>query len=380
MITKTLFSLLSIFLFISCEIPITETNVNKQASSPIKVIHSERSQAFENYLPEKLAVADFIDDYFNLMYDSSLQTRNNLWHSSILTHAQDNFLISDLSKGFLLAYPPKLLGIRKLKNDQFLATVDFSQAGFSLKIMNLKIAKDGLGRPYFIDLFGENIEQFQQTTSENCRFYYSPKVKINKTQEQETIAFNQKMAKMFHSPLKSIKIIALKDLKDYCEVLGYEYSPILSYDQQSGGIAMPEEDIILAANNSAHYPHEIVHLYTGDLNAHSWFDEGLATYLGGSVGHPLDYHLSKIANQVDSLDFSALPQDKKLDDDTNLKYAIGGLFCKLAYEKHGHYALFKLLNSGRTEDDFHQAINEAFHLKPEDYDTFIRTELKAYKT
>ena len=143
---------------------------------------------------------------------------------------------------------------------------------------------------------------------------------------------------------------------------------------------MPEEQILISANNSPYYPHELVHLYTADLNPHNWFDEGCATYLGGSVEFPLEHHLRKVAAQMDSLDFSELPKDQKLDDDTSLKYSLGGLFCKLAiYEYGGKESLFTLLNSGKTEEDFHAAIKNVFEIEKEEYDTFVREKLEKYK-
>lgn len=369
-----------VIFFFSCHSVDTKNKLSAEEIDLNQKVQIERSPLFESYTTEKLNVANFIEEYLNVMYDSTLQTRNNYWHSSILIHAQDDFLRNDLPKGLLLKNPPQLIGIRELNDDQFLATVNFSMENYPLKIMKLKIAKDGLGRFYFIDLFGENIKQFQQTQTENCTFFYSPKVNPSKKQEQKTVDFNKKMASFFGSPLKSVKVIVLQDISDYCEVLGYEYSPTLTYDKQTGGIAMPNENMVLIANNSSYYPHEIVHLYTGNFNPHNWFDEGLATYLGGSVEQSLSQHLQKIANQTEELDFSMLPNDHKIDDDTSFKYAIGGLLCKLAYEKHGSDALSKLLQSGRSEQDFHDTLNSIFQLNPKDYDNFIKNELEAYKS
>tara|TARA_B110000503_G_scaffold143786_1_gene248611 strand:+ start:8724 stop:9086 length:363 start_codon:yes stop_codon:yes gene_type:complete len=109
------------------------------------------------------------------------------------------------------------------------------------------------------------------------------------------------------------------------------------------------------------------------------FDEGCATYLGGSVSYPLEYHLKKIANQIDSLNFSNLPEDKKLDDDTSLKCTIGGLFCKLAMEEFGgKESLFKLLNLGKNDENFHAALKDVFGIEVDDYDSFVREKLHRY--
>ena len=142
--------------------------------------------------------------------------------------------------------------------------------------------------------------------------------------------------------------------------------------------AIPEEKIVVSANNSPYYPHELVHLYSSKYHTHYWFDEGLATYLGGSVGFSLEYHLKKLAN-IDSLDYSSLPKNQKIDDDTFVKYTIGGLFCKLAMDEFGgKQALFKLLSYGNTDEEFYLALKDVFSIEKEEIDSFVKEHLKPY--
>lgn len=279
-------------------------------------INVQRSTLFETYTPKKIEVADFVSSYFNLMYDSTLEQRNALWDSKILTYQQDFFLKGTLDKKFFYHYAPKMLGIRELKDNKFEVKLEIEQNGFTFKIINLVVAFDGLERPYFIDQLGENLEKFETVKKENLTFLYSPKVPKNGSLEQKMVGFNQKLANLFEIQLKRTTVIVLQNLKDYSDALGYDYMTFLTYDGQTGGIAMPEEQILFSANNSPYYPHELVHLYTADQNAHYWFDEGCATYLGGSVEYPLEHHLEKLANQMDTLNFSLIPKNKKIDDDT----------------------------------------------------------------
>ena len=361
----------------SCQDKKQTTN---QTETRSEAIHILRSGLFKNYTPKKIQVADFIEHYFNLMYDSTLERRNALWDSKILTHQQDFLLKGNFEKGFFIHYQPKILGIRNLENNVFEAKLEIEQEGFTYKIMNLLISFDGLNRPYFIDCLGENLEDFTPSKTDNLTFLYSKKVQKNDSLEQKMVVFNEKMANLFNLPQKKISVIVLKDLKDYSELLGYDYMTFLTYDGQTGGIAMPQENILFSANNSPYYPHELVHLYTANFDAHYWFDEGCATYLGGSVEYPLEYHLRKIASQMDSLNFSNLPEDTKLDDDTNLKYAIGGLFCKLAMEEFGgKESVFKLLNSGKADEEFHAALKAVFGIEQTDYDSFVREKLRKYE-
>lgn len=54
-------------------------------------IYVERSYKFDYYDSTKIQVADFIEEYMNIMYDSSLQVTNNYWDSEFLMYSQDRF-------------------------------------------------------------------------------------------------------------------------------------------------------------------------------------------------------------------------------------------------------------------------------------------------
>ncbi|MBL4710412.1 MAG: hypothetical protein JKY48_18435 [Flavobacteriales bacterium] len=362
----------------SCQ-PLKEDQKEVSVEESPRII-IKHSGLFKNYTDEKLRIADFLENYFNLMYDSTLEVRNSNWDSKILSYRQDFFLKGSFEKEFFHHNPPKILGIRKLKSNSYEVKLEIEQDGFTFKIMNLLVAFDGLDRPYFIDQLGENLVEFEQGETGNLHFLYSKKTTKNDSLEQKMADFNQKTANLFLIPPKHPSIIVLKDLKDYSEVLGYDYMTFLTYDGQTGGIAMPNENILFSANNSPYYPHELVHLYTADHDAHQWFDEGLATYLGGSVEYSLEYHLEKVANAMDSLNFTILPNQEKLDDDTNTKYTLGGLFCKLAMEEYGgREALMKLLNSGKSEKNFHQALKAVFGIEQEEQADFIQKKLLPYR-
>ncbi len=286
----------------------------------------------------------------------------------------------NFEKGFFFQYAPQILGIRAMSDNRYEVKLEVQQSGITFKIMNLIVAFDGLNRPYFIDQFGENLTEFDAVRKETLTFLYSKKVAKNDSLEQKMVHFNQKLATLFNISPKSTSVIVLKNLKDYCDVIGYDYMTFLTHDVQTGGIALPEEQILFSANNSPYYPHELVHIYTADHDPHYWFDEGCATYLGGSVEYPLEHHLKKVAAQMDSLDFSELPKDQKLDDETSLKYSLGGLFCKLAMEEFGgRVSLLILLNSGKTEENFHAALKAVFGIEQKDYDAFVKEKLRKYK-
>ncbi len=176
-----------------------------QTETTNEVIHTLRSGLFSSYTQEKIKVADFIEHYLNLMYDSTVTTRNALWDSKILTDQQDFFLKGGFEKGFLIQNSPQILGIRATGNQQYEVKLAIEQNGFVYKIMNLTVAFDGLNRPYFIDQLGENLTTFERINFKTIEFLYSPKATKSDVLEQKMADFNQKMADLFQKTSQKTK-------------------------------------------------------------------------------------------------------------------------------------------------------------------------------
>lgn len=343
-------------------------------------IQLERSFQFEYYDSAKIQVADFIEEYMNIMYDSSLQVTNNYWDSEFLIYSQDRFLRNSWKKDSLLKYPPHIISVRTISESEYDVKLLFRYKGSPNKLMNLKVLKDPLGRFYFKDLFSENLKQFQVYNKGPNTFYYHPDMARDKAAEEKVSSFNLKMANIFNRPPKQLRGIVVNNSKQYCELFGYDYTSEMTADIDAGGFAMTYEDAYLSYSGEIYYPHEIVHLYTESYDAHTWFEEGVATYYGGSMGCSLEEHLRVIAFDINSLDFSTIPTYQYYSQWTNIKYAIGGLFIKLAIEEYGgRKSVDVLLNSGKTEGDFYKAIYTVFKVDKTGLDPFIKEKLKVFK-
>ena len=59
-------------------------------------------------------------------------------------------------------------------------------------------------------------------------------------------------------------------------------------------------------------------------------------------------------------------------------YAIGGLICKVAYERNGMEAIHQLLMSGKTNEDFYQGIEEVLCVERSCLSDFLYEEIKKY--
>ena len=101
-----------------------------------------------------------------------------------------------------------------------------------------------------------------------------------------------------NTPL-SFKYFIFENYEDLMNNKGFDFEVDMYLGLNYGGEAYPEQKIIFSGNNSAYYPHELVHLYTHQQfnNIHYIIDEGIATLLGGSQGS----NFSEYMKEFDSL-------------------------------------------------------------------------------
>ena len=115
-------------------------------------------------------------------------------------------------------------------------------------------------------------------------------------------------------------------------------------------------------------------------NAHSWFVEGFATYYGQSRGQPLEWHLKKLKdylNEHPEIDLNSPLNLVNMDHITGYKYALGGLFVKIAFEQGGVNKVRLLLDSGNSNEDFFLALETVLGIKRNSLNSYIRKYLNA---
>jgi hypothetical protein len=130
------------------------------------------------------------------------------------------------------------------------------------------------------------------------------------------------------------------------------------------------------------YFHEPFHVLSNvkKYKAHLWAAEGVATYLGGSRGKTIEWHICKVNNYLiihQNIDLSKnLLQLRTLDEYTDFRYAIGGLIAKRVYEKGGWNYLKLLLNCGYSDDEYYYTIEKLLGIKRTMLNQYLRNEIK----
>ncbi|MGO4294944.1 hypothetical protein [Chitinophaga sp. RAB17] len=200
----------------------------------------------------------------------------------------------------------------------------------------------------------------------------------------KTVAFNHQLAQRFGVMPIAFTYYKCIDREQMYRIQGWDYEPRIIADT-TGGLAEVERRILFSGNNSEWYPHEVVHLYINSIYAatlNQAIGEGYPTYLGGSAGQPLAWHLHQLADFYAAHPERSIMADMESGYDVNhqstVSYAIGGLICQLADERYGWEGVKKLLMAGKQYDDFYRSVTELLQVDKMDFNDFIRRKFVVY--
>lgn len=174
---------------------------------------------------------------------------------------------------------------------------------------------------------------------------------------------------------EAIQFYITSSRDELARILGIEY-----YLRPVHGYTYLGNNIILSGMGSEWYPHELTHILFKDFGeAHFILQEGIATWLGGSLGESLAAMIEKTWQRLQStpqLTFAEILKDPQ--GESLAFYTLGGVLCRTAYDKGGPRLLKKLLRYGPTDRDLYAALEDVFNITADDIDDFMVRQLMAY--
>lgn len=238
---------------------------------------------------------------------------------------------------------------------------------------------------YFSSMVLLNSENWLERKTNSITYYFPHKHVFSEDIGNEMERFHKEIASLFNMEQKEIRYYICDSYIEVRQLMGFDFEYNMFNMHSSGGLSDIRNGIIYSGNGSEYYPHELVHLYvpfwvgTGKINI--WFKEGICTYLGGSRGYDLEWHIDVLKKYItnhnpDLSDVNKLPF--MLGDSTGVEYVIGGLMCKLAFEKGGMDAVKDLLLSGDHDGSFYEGINFVLGVERKDFPMFLKNELEKY--
>lgn len=140
-------------------------------------------------------------------------------------------------------------------------------------------------------------------------------------------------------------------------------------------------DKVYCSGMDENYFHEVFHILIDPHypDKHQWISEGMATWLGGSRGKSLNWHIKKTDEYLKKhpeINLNDLLTLKTIDEYTDYRYVLGGLIVKKIYEKGGWNLIKKFMNTGKSNENYYEAIETYLGVKKKDLNIYLRKQLE----
>lgn len=283
-----------------------------------------------------------------------------------------------------MGYRPTVLSV-KPKNEHYeIKTIfsDCTEQGYSnpLCVMNIYAKKENNEYKLFNALL-VNRKNWKTKKAGSVTYYYPLEHSFDIEKATRMNDFIDSITNVFNLKVVQIDFYLANDFDEIQKLRGFDYYMGMGNAPKTTGRADILNKIVYSGGRSEYYPHEVVHIYINPIfpNAHNWFSEGIATYLGGSRGYSLQWHVdrtSKYLKDHPEIDLNNVLEYGNLDQYTHYAYVIGGLLCDMAYQNGGWELVKKLLDSGKTKDNFYDTIDNVLEINKKNLNEVLRRELK----
>ena len=172
----------------------------------------------------------------------------------------------------------------------------------------------------------------------------------------------------------------LADTREQMDALkGFVFNVGGSGTEKPSGKAAPN-NTVYAIGSGEFYPHELVHIFVGPLfpEAYLWASEGLATYLGGSRGKSLSWHVQRTSAYLDQhpeINLNNMLNLVTLDQYTGYRYVLGGAVIQLIRQREGWEGVMEFLREAKDKDSYYKALEKHLGWKQKEINAKLRSQL-----
>ncbi|GGH05461.1 hypothetical protein GCM10007422_21530 [Pedobacter zeae] len=230
----------------------------------------------------------------------------------------------------------------------------------------------------FITPYQYSIDQWASKKVRNVTFFYPKKIKFNSTRADELINQLKKLEKDWSTSPIEIKYFYTSTYDEIQFIRGFDFTLGLGNADKPTGISNQTDNIVYCAGSGENYFHEVVHIYLNPMHKHSPLNEGLAVFYGGSMGHPLKWHIKRLQDYLmnhKTIDLGKLDNFYFMDNYTNPNSTILGMFCQLAYDRDKINGLKRIM----TYTSIKEILDKEFNISPEDQNKALRKLIYNYK-
>jgi hypothetical protein len=308
------------------------------------------------------------------------QILNKYWDDEDVQHHYSSIMLHQLSDKVPISFFGEMVtyDITKLENEFYrLKTMvlmsDSISKGVAANFTLFATIKDNEVK--FCSYFQKQQQTLKTYSTAHIEYYYPSDFTFDTNDAIKAENMFRELLQDFNIDKgRKITYIVSTDIESANRLIGFDYSTHSSTSKDAGYFIKSSD--MLFSCQVAHL-HELVHVVVESKypNVSRLFDEGIATYLGGTNGHEYKFHLKQlqeIINNQANINFSKFDEwDKIIDNKTNPFYTIGAIFIDFAYKIGGQEKVESLLKS---EDDINTTLQKELGI--DDADKFIKSYLK----
>jgi len=222
---------------------------------------------------------------------------------------------------------------------------------------------------------------FNTTTIGYIKYHYPKFHNFNYELAEKQNNYLVELSENFKVKIDTVDYYFANTSTELLRARGFDFLIANSGAEIPSGKADPKNRIVYASGIGEYYPHELIHFLLNPHfpNCHLWINEGVATYFGMSRGKQLDWHLKKMNKHLlehPEINLNNMLELRTLDQYTDYRYVLGGWLIKKAFEKGSYELVKKMMNVGKEDMDFYNAIEQFLEIPREELNSIIRTELK----
>ncbi|MFN4764110.1 hypothetical protein ACKGJN_13355 [Gillisia sp. Q332] len=297
-------------------------------------------------------------------------------------HKNFDFLESEFQPSLYMGFPVHVLSI-KSDNNTYKIKAQFSYTKedgtpYILAIVNYQAKKEN-GKFKLYNWLTDSRKKWNCTTVGLVDFYYPEYHEFNYDKANQLNDFIKETCKNFGVSPKPFEYYLADDYDEIQRLKGIDYYIGQGGETRPSGKAA--DDKVYCGGLGEYYPHEVFHVQIDDHfpEKHFWVSEGVATFLGGSRGKTLEWHIKRTNQYLKEhpeINLSDMLRLANLDNRTAYHYVLGGLIAKRIFEKGGWNLLKKIMRSGKTDEEYYVAIENHLGVKKTDLNTYLRNQIE----
>lgn len=332
--------------------------------------------------PDTKEVMKLFADY--LASNPQNQEKSPFWNiEEQEDHKKYDFLESEFQPSLYMGLPVHVLSI-KSKDGVYEIKAQFSVCQengqpYILAIANY-FAKKENGSYKLYNALPFNREGWLHTKVGFVDFYYPKTHGFNNEKANKLNDFIKDICTDFDVKPKPIEYYMAADFDEIQSLKGFDYYLGMGGETKPTGKAAGDK--VYCGGLGEYYPHEVFHVEIDEHypNKHYWVSEGLATFLGGSRGKDLQWHLKRTNAYLQKhpeINLNNMLELRNVDEYTSYQYALGGWIAKEVYQKGGWTMVKEFMNSGKSDADYYNAIENFIGVERSDLNRYLRNQLKA---